>query len=476
MKLLLIFPPDLSALSHGSLEQFREVDVGCYPPLGLMYIAAYLKKYSKHDVEILDAGVEKLGYEGIKKAVKERDPDVVGIYASCFTIYDSYQAVKASKEAKDNVRIVLGGPHVDIYPIESLALSEVDFIVMGEGEATLAELLNYLENKGTQLSEIEGIGYKKNGQSFIATRRPYHPSLDALPFPARHLTPFKKYYSLIGKNEISTTIMASRGCPSNCNFCHIPYGRSIRMRSPSNVCDELEECVAMGIKEFFFFDENFTINRKRTIALCEEIVKRGINIYFDVRSRVNTVDEEVCLNLKKAGCERIQFGVESGSPRILEAMNKRISLELVEKTFKIAKRAGLTTYADFMIGYPGETKEDIEMTMELAERLEVGFVQYGITMLFPQTKIYNDALQKGSLKEDFWRNVAKDPTAEVSAPLASESFNKEELEEMLRTAYSRFYFRPRYIFRRLLSVNSLLEFKRQAGAGLHVMRKTLRLH
>lgn len=468
MKLLLVMPSSGPSLSNITPNNYKDLNIGHYPPLGLMYIAGYLERESSHQVEILDVAVEALDYHGLGEEIRRRAPDVVGVYTTCFTLYNAYEVARCAKKVDPGIIVVLGGPHVGIYPRETIGLPAVDYLVLGEGEVTVKELLDALEGN-REFSKIAGIAYKENGGSHITAHRALLHSLDDLPFPARHLLPYRKYYSLIGKSEISTTIMASRGCPSGCNFCYVQYGRSLRMRSPGNVCDEIESCVDMGIREFFFFDENFTINRKKVLSLCDEIKRRGLKIYFDIRSRVDTVNEEVLRRLKDAGCERIQFGVESGTQEILKAMNKRITLEQVEKTFRAAKKVGLTTYADFMIGYPGESLEQIKRTIEFAVELDPDFVQFGVTALFPKTRIYYDALEKGFLKTDVWSEMSSNPVEDFLPPLASETFSREELEALQREAYRRFYLRPSYMVKRLLKVNSFTQFFRQAKAGYHVL-------
>lgn len=468
MKLLLLMPQSGVSLSNVTPDNYKDLDIGRCPPLGLMYIGGYLLSKANHQVEILDIGLEHLDSQGLEREVERRSPDVVGIYTTCFTIYNAYEVAKCVKGVDRDIIVVLGGPHVDIYPEETLGLPCVDYIVTGEGEITVEELLNALESR-QEPSKVRGIGYKIDGQGFLTPHRPLHPSLDNLPFPARGILPYRKYYSIIGNNEISTTIMASRGCPSGCNFCYVQYGRTLRMRSPSNVCDEIEQCVDMGIMEFFFFDENFTLNKKNVYAFCDEILRRGLKIYFDIRSRVNTVDEHMLQRLKEAGCERIQFGVESGTAEILEAMKKRITLKQVENAFSAAHKAKLITYADFMIGYPGENLDQIMQTIDFALRLDPDFVQFGVTSLFPKTYIYKDALERGVLKGDVWRVMAKNPTPDFLPPLGSETFSREELERLQRMAYRKFYLRPKYVLRRLTKVGSFTQLYRQAKAGYHVL-------
>ena len=468
MKLLLVMPSSGPSLSNITPNNYKDLNIGHYPPLGLLYVAGYLERNSSHQVEILDLNIENLDYCGLEEEIKRRAPDAVGIYTTCFTLYNACEVANCAKKVNPDITVMLGGPHVDIYPKETVGLPAVDYLIMGEGEITVKELLDVLD-KHQDPGNIAGITYKSNGDTKITAHRSLHHSLNALPFPARHLLPYKRYYSLVGKSEVSTTIMASRGCPSGCNFCYVQYGRTLRTRSPENVCDEIERCVNMGIREFFFFDENFTINKKKVFALCDEIKKRGLKVYFDIRSRVNTVDEEVLRHLREAGCERIQFGVESGSPEILKAMNKRITLEQVRKAFRAAKSVGMITYADFMVGYPGESLDQIHKTIDLAVELDPDFIQVGVTSLFPKTKIYFDALEKGTLKTDVWSEMSSHPVEDFLPPLASETFSREELETFQRQAYRRFYLRPNYMLKRLLKVNSFTQFFRQARAGYHII-------
>lgn len=469
MKVLLIFPPQSAKLVHGSLEQFKKVDVGAYPPLGLMCIAAYLKKYSVYDVQIVDAVGAKMNYEQLSTDIRECAPEVVGIYTSTFTIYDSHKTAKLVKQIDKKIKVIFGGPHIEIYPEETLNLPEVDFVVLGEGEISLLGLLDSLAGR-KELSEVKGIGYKKNGELYFTEKRPLIPNLDEIPFPAREMTNYRKYYSLIGRNEIATTIMSSRGCPHRCSFCYVPYMGTLRLRSAKNVISEIEECIGLGIREFFFFDENFTVNKKIVTGICDEIISKKLNIVFYIRSRIDTVNEEMLRKLKRAGCERIQFGVESGSPRILKAMNKKITREQIEKTFHLTRKIGIPIYADFMFGYPGETEEEMEETIQFANKLDPDFVQYGVTMFLPQTKIYEDALRSGLLKEDFWRNLARNPTVDVFYPLGSNLYSRRELEEIQRKAYLSFYFRPKYLMKRLIGLRSFLELKRQLPAGFRLLR------
>lgn len=467
MKILLINPPKETALDDGLFGIFKPIDVGSYPPLGLMYIATYIERYTDYDVHILDADAQKISFEHITKEIQNQTPDIVGVYTTSFTLANAYRIIRISKEINKNIMTIMGGPHLNLYPKETIALSDVDFIIIGEGEITMIELLNCIKESG-DLHKIKGIAFKENDKYKFTDPRPLLNNLDKVLFPARHLLPIKEYYSLIGKGDIITTLMSSRGCPYRCSFCNILYGGRYRMRSADNVLDEIESCLKYGIKEFFFFDESFTINRGRVINICNKIIERNLNIIFDIRARVDTIDDEMLEKLKEAGCERIQFGIESGTGRILKVMNKRISIEQSRRAVIASKKAGLIVYADFMIGYPTETKEEIMHTIDFSLELNLDFVQFGITALHPGTEIYEDALKSGFLKEDYWRRISSAPLEHIVPPFASEIFSETELKEMLRLAYSKFYLRPRYILKRTAQINSFRRLFREAKAGYHL--------
>lgn len=470
MKIILINPPNIVDLSFGSLRQFKNIDIGNYLPLGLLYIAASIEHSSKHKVEIIDAQAEKLDFDSLRIILERSLPDVVGVYTMSFTLFDSYKTAKIAKTVSKDIITILGGPHLAVYPDESASLPYIDYIVCGEGEETIVELLEAIEGRRSFIS-VGGIGYKENGKTILTHPRTAIKNLDNLPFPARHLLPPDRYYSIVGQKKISTTIMASRGCPSNCYFCYIPY-RTFRMRSAENIVREIEICVDAGIEEFFFFDENFTVSSRRVIEICDAIIDKKLKIDFDIRSRIDTVNRTLLERLKEAGCKRIQFGVESGNEDVLKMMNKKITLKQVRDTFKLCHDAGIRTYADIIIGYPGEDIKQIWDTVDLIHEIDPDYVQVGITMHFPSTKIYIDAMASDQL-EDIWREHAMNPQRDFKAPYASNRFTPEELENLQQKIIRGFYLRPQYIFKRLKGVSGLIELVRGCKAGFRLLLQTL---
>jgi radical SAM superfamily enzyme YgiQ (UPF0313 family) len=225
----------------------------------------------------------------------------------------------------------------------------------------------------------------------------------------------------------------------------------------------------MGIFEFLFYDDTFTIDKQRVIDICSEIRRRKLDIGFDIRTRTDTVNQEVIENLRRAGCQGIHYGIEAGTTKTLKVLNKGISLEGARRTFDLTRRYGIPILAYFMIGNPGETREDIETTFRVMKQLDPDYVHLTILTPFPGTKIYLDGLRNGTIKRDYWREFAEGPSPGFTPPHWDELFTREELENLLIRGYKSFYLRPAYIIKRLRKLKSLYELKRKMVAGLKVL-------
>ncbi|MCJ7582065.1 MAG: B12-binding domain-containing radical SAM protein, partial [Candidatus Aminicenantes bacterium] len=389
MNILLINPPAENLVKTFAPDSITE-EMGVYPPMGLLYIASYAKKVLSDDfhIEILDTQVEEMNSGQIRTHLERKKPDVVGISCMTFLLIDVLNVARLAKEINPDVHVVIGGAHPTIYPREMVSLPEIDSIVMGEGEISFSKLLVALAERQSP-DGIQGLGYKKNGQVIINEARDFIQDLDAMPFPDREFLPYHRYYNLLGKgSEIMTSLVTSRGCPHNCIFCTSKDGRLCRQRSPENVVQEIEECVAKGITDFDVIDDTFSINRKRVLAITDLIIKKGLKITMDVRARVDQVDQHILDQLAKAGCRRIRFGVESGDIEVLKNLKKGITLEQINAAFKMAKKSGIVTFAYFMLGSPGETELDIKKSIKLAKKIDPDFVQFLITTPFPATELY----------------------------------------------------------------------------------------
>jgi anaerobic magnesium-protoporphyrin IX monomethyl ester cyclase len=467
MKVLLINPPAENTLPT-EVPDFLSEERGPNPPLGLLYLASTLQA-AGHDVEVLDSQVEGLRFDGIQGIVRRVKPDLVGTSAMSFTLIDALYTAKAVKDVDGDIKVVFGGPHPPIYPRETVSLPCVDYAVAGEGEHTTTQLIEALEGD-EPLGGVEGVAYREGDGVVFTGQSPFIEDLDGLPFPARKLTPYRKYSSLLSKRSPITTLFSSRGCPYKCLFCDRPQmGKRFRARSAKNVVDEMAECVDLGINEFLIYDDTFTIDRQRVLDICAEVKGRGLDVGWDIRARVNTVDRELLHELAAAGCERIHYGVESGNPDILRVLRKGITLKQVQEAFKLTREAGIETLAYFMIGSPRETRETIADTVNFAKKLNAGYVHFSITTPFPATDLYRMGLEEGILKSDYWREYAMNPTPGFTPQVWEENLAKEELIDLLHKAYKRFYVRPAYIVDRLLAVRTPGELWRKIRAGLKVI-------
>lgn len=469
MKILLVNPPDVHTLV-GNNPEIIDSERGFNPPLGLLYLASTILKHTDNEVKVLDCQVEEMGMDRLRKEIDQFSPDIVGITAMTFTIYDCLLVAKIAKEAKSDTKVVLGGPHVHIFPKESINLPNIDFLILGEGESSIVDFLNSIGNT-EKLKNVKGLVFKDGNRIVCNDTPPLIQDLDSIPFPARHLTPYKKYSSLLAKRSPVTTMITSRGCPYKCIFCDRPHlGKVFRARSAENVMKEIDECVKMNIKEILIYDDTFTINKKRVMDICDALIKRKYNLGFDIRARVNTVDYEMLRKLKKAGCERIHYGVESGNPDVLKTLRKGITLSQVRKAFYLTKKAGISTLGYFMLGSPTETRETIMQTIRFAKRIKCDFAHFTITTPFPSTDLYRDGIARGIIKKDYWKEFAENPQLGFKPPVWEENLTREELIELVKLAYKSFYLRPYYILQRMAKIRSLGELKRKVFAGLKVLR------
>ncbi len=469
MKVLLIQPPEFHMITT-NVPSVVDEETGAYPPLGLLYVAAFIEHNTSHQVEILDTHLDTLTYDQIEEEVRRRKPDIVGIQAMTFTVIDATLTAKAVKRVDKSIPVVFGGPHVFIYPSETMKIPEVDYIVVGEGEVTFPQLIDALA-EGRDPSTVNGIGYRDHqGDIKLTPLVGLNQDLDTLPMPARHLVPQHRYYSVLAKSVPITTMMTSRGCPMQCIFCDRPHlGKQFRYRSPKSVVDEMEACEKMGIREIFVYDDTFTIRRDRVIEICRQKVERGINIAWDVRAHINTISDPVLDALAAANCTRIHYGVEAGTEEITKVLKKGINLDRTREVFKKTKAHGITTLGYFMIGNPGETKQQAMETIEFARNLHADFIHLSVATPFPATELYRLGLKRGIYNHDYWREFATNPTPNFKPALWEETMNREELINLMQWGYRRFYMRGGYLFKRVMELRSWSEFRRKAKAGFRLL-------
>lgn len=470
MKVLLISPPHQHMFSQGQPPYYAE-EQALLPPLGLLCIAGYLLEAApRHEVRVLDMPVLEMDQQGLGLFLQSFQPEVVGINCLTNLLCDTLETARTVKRTCPEVPVVLGGYHVQLFPLETLRKKEVDAAVLGAGEVPFKELLDGVEATG-DIPRLPGVLTNAATLGEISQEIRTVEDPDRLPFPARHLTPYGRYYSATSIASPTTLAMTSFGCPFRCIFCNTSRIQKIVARSPHRVAEEFASCIDLGIREIAVLDENFTINRDRVMVLTEEIRRRGLDVLWSIKSRVDHVDAELLRALHGAGCYSIHFGVESGDEDILKRVRKDITPDQVHRAFRLCQDEGLQTTAAFMLGFPGETREQVQRTISFALELDPNYAQFSVAIPLPGTELYRMAFEQGLFLEDHWQAFAQDPTPSFRPPGWNAIFSAEELHDLLEEAYRRFYLRPRYIWRRIRRLHSLKELSRNMQIGFRFLLK-----
>jgi anaerobic magnesium-protoporphyrin IX monomethyl ester cyclase len=412
------------------------------PPLGLVYVAAALEKAGFH-VEILDNYHLQKSTEDIKLQIKRLEPEIVGITCGSVTYQRSIETAKAVKEALPSCKVVVGGWHPSYMPESMLQHPEVDYVVMGEGERAMVELANNItegEDKSA-IAKISGIAYRHKGKT-VKTPSTFIQDLDQIPFPAWHLLPMRHYdrtieYLSVRPVDVMNVI---RGCPYNCAYCETKKlgGPRVRAFSPPRVVEEINHLIQnYGSKGVYFIGDNFTINKKRTVELCNLIKKEKLDIEWACDTRADLISRELLKEMKNAGCRTIFFGVESGSPRILEKLNKGITRQQFVHAFKLCKEEGIRIAGSFMLGIPGETVKEMEATFKFAKKLDPDWCTFEIFIACPDSDLYQEVMQNGLY----------DRVEGFLAYVKTEEFNYESLLEIQRRFQTGFNLSPKRMLR-----------------------------
>ena len=436
VKVALVNPP----LMKGS---FRHQ---LYLPIGLAYLAAVLEEKG-HQVKIIDCQALTINHEKLKSEISSFKPSIVGITSIAPLVRSALLSAAAAKEAVPDVAVVLGGPHATFMDEQIIAEEKaVDIVVRGEGEQTLVELAQNLSDP-RELRNVKGITYRSNMQLVRTENRPFIQDLDKLPLPAYHHFSLEKY-RLFGRRMLP--IITSRGCPFQCAFCVASrmFGKSYRMRSPESVVDELEWLKNIhGAEAFTFYDDTLTFDKKRLFEICEGIKKRKINIPWDCQTRVDQVSREILAEMRGAGCQQVFFGVESGCQRVLDAVNKKTSIEQNEKAIKLAKQAGLFVTISLMIGYPGETLETLKQTVDLVQRAKPDDAYICVATPYPGTEL------RVLVEKNGWKMSSDWDLYDTMTPVfENPELPSEEIKKIRREFYDSFY-SPAYILRQSLRRN-----------------------
>lgn len=423
----------------------KEASQSIFLPLGIGYLAAVLEQEG-YQVSVVDCQITHPDSKALEEKFRSLNPDIIGVTSATVTYLPALDVLKTAKAAVPNALTLMGGPHVTVLDHEALVESEsLDVVVRGEGEQTMLELAKLVsEGNAKNLSGVQGITFKHSNQIIQNPDRPFMTDIDSLPLPAhRHFD--TNMYKLFGVNYMP--IITSRGCPSACTFClaRKMCGHAFRGRSPSKVVDELEWLRdEYHAGAFAFYDDTFTFDLKRAHAICDEMQKRKVDLPWDCRTRVDRVNKELLAKLKATNCQLIHFGVESGSPEMLKLMHKGTTVELNAQAIKWAKEAGISVAVSLIIGYPTETPEMLQKTIDFLYKTKPDYVYMCEAVPYPGTELEAFIKQLGLEVPAEWNQYR-----EETQIFKNELLPLERLEEVKKEFFDH-YFTKRYFLQKKL--------------------------
>jgi len=432
IKFLLIYPPLKSHTAYW------------LPHLGLGYISAILAK-NGYKTEVIDTVINRWDFCDFEIFFRKIiNPDAVIITATTSEIYSAHKIASIVKKRNKQIITIVGGPHTTALPKKTLEqFKDFDIAAFGEGELTILDIAEKLKNK-QPMKLVNGIAYRSGEKIVLNQKKMPITNLDKLPFPEWNKFPLQKYRSILDfKKVIEFPIITGRGCPNHCIFCQNVLGHKVRYRSIKNIINEIEYNIKLGAQSIYFCDETFTLNKSRTKKLLKEMIKRyiGKRIFWHCETRVDSVDEELLLLMKKAGCRMVGFGVESGSDYILKKTKKGITKAQIINAFNLTKKVGIKTYMFLLFGLPYETRETIKQTINFMMDTNPTYVSIGLLVPFPGTEVAEMAKSgKGEIKllSTDWKDYEK----QSGDSLIINSLKNNDHKKLQIKAYMKFYLRP----------------------------------
>lgn len=463
IKTTLINPPSFLKSRYGDLGSFGPTT----EPLGLAYLAANLEKHG-YSVSIIDSLASGLTISQIIEIVKKDEPDLIGLTA----LTPMYEAVKelssALKRELPLAKIIIGGAHATALPKDTLLdIKEANYICVGEGENTIVDLADCLSGEKS-ISQVDGLVYRdENNQIIFNKPRQFEMNLDKFPSPARHLLPMNDYRLTVSRTKGTNycpTLIVARGCPFKCSFCSHPFGRTFRHHSVERIISELDRLDSQyQINQVNFEADTLTASKDFILSLCQALIDRGFNrrIKWTCESRVSAVDETVLRAMKEAGCWQISYGVESGTQRLLDLINKGATLQQIRDIFAITKKIGISIRAFFILGLPTETIEETWKTINFAKELDPLWAQIAITVPYPGTPLFEQLKAENKIRHFNWSDYNTwGGWSEKKIPFVCEGRSAEDIKKIQKQALIAFYLRPKPLLRFLRQIDSFKTFKR----------------
>ena len=477
MKILVINEPFVKDFCRTQRWAARTRGRVLRPPDWLAYATAVLEQHG-YDVRLYDFPAEGWDKDKLRKLVREKQPDVVVLDSTTPSIYSDIQCAQIVKQEAAS-KVIMVGPHTSALPEETLkdARGSVDAVCRGEYDYTVLDLVRSFEGD-MNLKEILGISYLDGSRIKNNRNRPLIQNLDELPFPAWHHLNIMKYFDG-GKLYPYLDVISGRGCPFRCIFCLWPqvmHGHKYRLRSVISVVDEIEYDLkrwpALKKGELFFEDDTFTINKKRAIDICDEMLRRGLEVNWSVNARADIFDLELFKKMRQAGCRELLVGFESGNQSILDRMNKKLTIEESREFVKTVHKAKLTVNGCFVLGLPGETTDTMQRTIRFALALDLDTIQFSAAIPFPGTEYYRVCQENGFIKAKSWADWLDE--GEQTTVVEYPGLNKEKIKSYVDKGLKKFYLRPGYIARFLLNTRSSSDLYRKIRGFMNFMSYLLR--
>ncbi|MEE9119365.1 MAG: radical SAM protein [Calditrichia bacterium] len=447
--------------------------VGRYYPLGLGYLASYIRQFG-YSIKIFQPSSDESYNKELRELITSFTPFLVGISVMTPSYPGAVEICNIVKSLNKNIVTVLGGHHVSAVGKEVLEQSpNTDFSVIGEGEITLHELIQSLESPTPKYENISGLAWRDNkGNIYINDCRKLIKDIDILPFPARDLVDMDKLrlHSYIDFGKKSTTMITTRGCPYKCAFCSswLTMGTRYRVRSVKNIMQEINELVNDGIDHIVFEDDTMALKRERIMAICDELIRMPKRPTWYCLTRVDTIDYELAKKFRAAGCRMVNFGIESGSPEILKLIGKKISLDKAVEAVKACKKAGLRTQCTFIVGFPIDSEKTITMTYSIAKKINPTIAIFFPLTPYPGTRVFNEFLDESLIPKSVedWQNFLI--TDNKSGISLNSNYTGEEIKAIANKFNRKFYLRPTHWLNMLCTVGSFTDLMRLSRGAVYL--------
>jgi radical SAM superfamily enzyme YgiQ (UPF0313 family) len=436
--------------------------------MGMMYVMSYIKSKTDDEVKFFNFQVPDVpSFNIFEDTLQNFKPDVIGVTVNTVFWWSAHHLLQKIRQILPSVLIVGGGPHMWLMPEEILKNSEFDIIVQGEGEKTFFEIIEKFRS-GSGFETITGILYKDNGNIKINVPREIEHNPDLFPFPDRTGFNLEQYRHPGISSAATAIIFSTRGCPHFCTFCN-NKDRAYRKRHASYVVDEIQECMAMGYKSIEFGDSNFNNSPQHVKAVCEELIRRDVKIPWTCNARIDQIDYNLLELMAEAGCQCIFFGLESADTEILFKIKKNINIHKVHDVFSWTRSLHIKTVGLFIIGFPGETREQVKKTFHLALKIDADYVICHTLIPVYGTEIYEDAVRDPNYDAEACRNFIKNPQPDITMPIWTTNISAAELYRLQRLFYLKFYFRPVFILRTIRAISGYEDIRKKFQMALRLL-------